>query len=170
MTLPNFLTIIRILLVPFFVLAFFASPSNGGAWAAVGILLLSGLTDVADGYLARTRHEESILGRILDPVADKLIVLTAFTVLVLGHRIHLWLAVTLLIKELFLLSGGLYFWRRKNTVMSASWLGKGATVSLYLGILLTLLRVTGGPLVVETGVFISLLAGFDYLRKVLIRP
>lgn len=166
MTLPNVLTLIRILLIPFFVLAFF-SPAPDRAWGAVLVLLLSGLTDVADGYLARIRHEESILGKILDPVADKLVVLTAFMALVVTRRLPWWLACLLAGKELLLLGGGLYFWRRRQKVLSASWLGKAATVLLYTGIILSLLNVWFSTYVVGAGVLVSIVAGLDYLRKVL---
>lgn len=79
--LPNFLTLARIALVPVFVAAFWL-PLPAGRWIALAIFLVAGLTDYADGFIARARNAESRLGRMLDPIADKLLVASALMMLV----------------------------------------------------------------------------------------
>ncbi len=79
--LPNFLTLARIALVPVFVAAFWL-PLPAGRWVALAIFLIAAITDYADGMIARARNAESRLGRMLDPIADKLLVASALMMLV----------------------------------------------------------------------------------------
>ena len=79
--LPNFLTLVRIALVPVFVAAFWL-PLPGGRWVALAIFLIAAITDYADGMIARARNAESRLGQMLDPIADKLLVASALMMLV----------------------------------------------------------------------------------------
>ena len=93
---PNILSITRLLLVPVFVVLFL----NDHIPAAVAVFLLAGATDVADGYLARKFEWTSTLGRLLDPVADKFLQMSAFVCLWLTHRIPWWMVAVYFVKEL----------------------------------------------------------------------
>ncbi|HEY6335683.1 MAG TPA: CDP-alcohol phosphatidyltransferase family protein, partial [Alphaproteobacteria bacterium] len=85
-SIPNLLTFSRIGLIPLLV-ALFWIPGNGARWAALAIFILAGITDYLDGYLARAWREQSQLGALLDPIADKLLVSTTLFLLAAFDRI-----------------------------------------------------------------------------------
>ncbi|MEE4252340.1 MAG: CDP-diacylglycerol--glycerol-3-phosphate 3-phosphatidyltransferase, partial [Alcanivoracaceae bacterium] len=95
LTLPNLITLARLLLIPVFVAVFYL-PYGWASMAAAGIFLLAGLTDLLDGYLARRLNQTSRFGAFLDPVADKLMVAAALVLLVQAHA-TIWLAVPALV-------------------------------------------------------------------------
>ncbi|MDF1629989.1 MAG: CDP-diacylglycerol--glycerol-3-phosphate 3-phosphatidyltransferase [Alcanivoracaceae bacterium] len=95
LTLPNLITLARLLLIPVFVAVFYM-PYGWAPMAAAGIFLLAGLTDLLDGYLARRLNQTSRFGAFLDPVADKLMVAAALVLLVQAHA-TIWLAVPALV-------------------------------------------------------------------------
>lgn len=127
-TIPNLLSLFRIALIPLFVWLYCIKQEF--LWTG-GILLLSGLTDLVDGWVARRFHMISDVGKILDPVADKLT--QAAMLLCLISRFPLMLAalVLLIIKELFAGAMGLLVIRRTGQVFGARWHGKAATCLLY---------------------------------------
>ena len=86
MNLPNILTILRILLIPFFIVVFAVPSISRSNWAAI-IFIIASLTDWIDGYLARKYGQVTLSGKLLDPVADKLLVLSALIMLVEFHRV-----------------------------------------------------------------------------------
>lgn len=127
-TIPNLLSLFRIALIPLFVWLYCIKQEF--LWTG-GILILSGLTDLVDGWVARHFHMISDVGKILDPVADKLT--QAAMLLCLISRFPLMLAalVLLIIKELFAGAMGLIVIRSTGQVFSARWHGKAATCMLY---------------------------------------
>ena len=86
---PNILSLIRLLLVPVFVLLFFAEKT----FAAAAVFVISGITDVLDGFIARKFGFISNLGKVLDPLADKLTQMSAFVCLYIAKLIPLWMPV-----------------------------------------------------------------------------
>jgi len=98
MNLPNFLTIIRVVLIPFFIF-FFSIASRGSAMIAAVIFLVASLTDLLDGYLARRRKEVTQFGKFLDPVADKLLIVSALILLVANGRVPAWIAIIIIGRE-----------------------------------------------------------------------
>lgn len=139
MNLPNRLTILRLCLVPLFVWFFFKPP---GGWylAPAVLLLLSGLTDVLDGFIARKYHLVTQLGQFLDPLADKITILAVVACLSLRHPPVRILLVFYLVKELTLGSVGLALLKSWRNSPPAKWYGKMATVTLYLLFFLLLIR------------------------------
>ena len=130
MTIPNCLTILRLLLVPAFLGVFFAFPQEG-IWAA-GILLLSGATDVLDGWIARKFHQTSQLGKILDPFADKLTQLSVCVCLAIRHKEFIIILCLLILKEFIMLIAGFHLIRKGVKLPSSKWFGKVSTVVFYL--------------------------------------
>ena len=131
-TIPNLLSFLRICLIP--VIVWLYCVKQNGVMAG-GVLLLSGVTDLADGYIARKFHMISDLGRVLDPVADKL---TQAVMLICLFPHFPWLVapiVVMVIKEIFMSVTGFMVIRRTGIVLSASWHGKIATCLLYALIL-----------------------------------
>ncbi len=135
-TLPNALTLLRLLLIPVFV-RFYLSP--GGLAAACAVLALSALTDVLDGAVARKYHMVSDLGKFLDPLADKLTQCALLLCLAAQHREVLFLLGLFLIKELAMLGFALLTLRLTDRVESALWHGKLNSAVLELSSLLLLL-------------------------------
>lgn len=135
-TLPNALTLLRLLLIPPFVHFYF---SPGGLGAACGVLAISALTDVLDGAIARKYHMVSDLGKFLDPLADKLTQCALLLCLAAAHREVLFLLGLFLIKEFAMLGFALLTLRLTDRVESALWHGKLNSTVLELSLLLLLL-------------------------------
>lgn len=91
MNIPNLLTVLRVLLIPIFILLFYM-PFSWSYWAASGVFAFAAITDWLDGYLARRWEQSTPFGAFLDPVADKLMVATALVLLVAEHT-NLWLTI-----------------------------------------------------------------------------
>ena len=105
MTVPNLLSMFRLILVPVFAVVFFQPAPNAHLWAAL-IYLVAFLTDIADGWIARHFNQISKLGRILDPMADKLMTFTVIICITVDEVIPLWAVVVFFCKELCMAIGG----------------------------------------------------------------
>ena len=131
MNIPNALTIFRIVLIPFFIVAYFTAPPEYFYIPAL-ILVVSGLTDVADGFIARKFHMVTPLGRFLDPVADKLTMASVILSLAV-RRPFLWVLLAVyVVKELTLALIGLFCLKSWRNSITAKWYGKATTACLYL--------------------------------------
>ncbi len=125
-TLPNMLSFLRLLLIPLIILLY----ENGYYWAAFGVLFLSGLTDIVDGWIARTFHLVSDFGKAIDPIADKL---TQIAVLLCLMPMKYWWVVGVLVfKEVSIGIMSLMTIHRTHKVYSAGWYGKLCTAVIYL--------------------------------------
>lgn len=169
MNIPNLLTIFRMSLVPVFVVVFFSGRPNANLFAAA-IYALAGLTDVLDGIIARSFHQITPLGKILDPLADKLMTITVFICITISGIIQWWVIALIFAKDALLIVGGFKLYREVSGVFSANMLGKAATVYLVTG---GILIMTLGSLIPPTlkdlyqylAVIISFLAFFSYLYQ-----
>jgi cardiolipin synthase len=101
LTLPNFLTLLRIVAIPVFMILL----ANGNHGAAFMLFLAAGVTDVVDGALARLTDSRSALGAVLDPMADKLLLLSSFVVLGYSGAIPAWLAVLVVLRDVIVVLG-----------------------------------------------------------------
>ena len=124
---PNTLSIIRILLVPVFVYLFLSDKIT----AAVVIFILSGFTDVLDGYIARKFDCSTNLGKLLDPLADKLMQFSAFICLCISELIPYWMPVVYFVKEVSTAIGALFVFRKGKRVVKSHIFGKLATVFVF---------------------------------------
>lgn len=123
---PNILSIIRICLVGVFVALFF----NDKIIAALIVFLVAGATDIVDGYLARRYNWITNLGKILDPLADKLMQCTVLLCLYIGKLIPIWFVIPFLLKEICTLCIGAIVIKRRNVTVVSKWYGK-LTVCLF---------------------------------------
>lgn len=167
MTLATWLTMVRLALVPVFAAAFLA-PTAQRQFYAAGILALAGLTDILDGHLARSRREESLAGRLLDPLADKLVVVTGVGLLVWSGRLRPWIGWILVAKEALLVGGAAVFYARRREMLPSTWLGKSAAVLLYAGLFLGILAPRAASVseaVILIGLAFSVTAGVSYGRR-----
>lgn len=136
-TIPNLLSFFRILLIPIFAILYFKTQDRIALWPII-ILVISGLTDMLDGLIARKFHQVSDLGKILDPIADKLTQITVVACLAIRFR-QLWVLLGIyIIKELAILIGGISMLKSKKVVPSARWFGKVATFEFYCAMALLL--------------------------------
>jgi len=174
MNIPNILTVLRFLLIPVF--GYFLSVRN--YIVAVLLFLAGGLTDVLDGYIARRYNLITSWGKIADPLADKLMQITAIVILSLGLKIiPIELVLVILVKELLMGIGALVLYRQKKYVVSANWYGKMTTVVFYLAIIMlifnepfgrwTLFGIAVNQLVFILAVIAALFAFFMYFRSYL---
>jgi len=126
---PNILSGFRLLLIPAFIAIYFSDIPGAYAWAA-GVYLLALFTDMLDGYIARRFHAVSRLGRILDPLADKLMGITVLVCMTLTGILPLWVVLIFIGKDLFLILGSAFLLKQENDVFSANYVGKTATFLL----------------------------------------
>lgn len=139
-TVPNVLSFFRILMIPLIIVF-----SNNGLYTAAGItVLISGLTDIVDGFIARRFNQVSALGKALDPAADYLTQITLTYCIARLHPIVMLLFVILIIKQILMGIGGLIVLGKTRTTFSAKWWGKLATFMLYVSMALILL-IPGMP-------------------------
>src|SRR6059058_5691158 len=98
LNLPNLLTMIRILLVPVLIVALLEKTGSGDLLAAI-VFAVASLTDAIDGYLARSRNSVTTFGKLMDPIADKLLIIAALVVLVSLGRLEAWVAMVIIARE-----------------------------------------------------------------------
>jgi cardiolipin synthase (CMP-forming) len=135
----NILTLIRLMLVPAFPLVFFSSHPQSRL-IALGIFVTAGITDFLDGYIARRFDLTSQLGTVLDPLADKLMLLAVLLSLWVNGTLPSWIFLILLLKESFMITAGSYlYFKRSKFVIPSNLYGKAATALLFLAIPLRIL-------------------------------
>lgn len=131
---PNILTIIRFLLIPLIVLYIF----SGNYILAFVFFTISGMTDIADGCIARKFNLISNFGKLMDPLADKLTQIATLTSLVFTDIIPIWILIIVLLKEFIMIVGASFLYG-KDVVVYSKWYGKLATVLFYFAIVISLL-------------------------------
>jgi CDP-diacylglycerol--glycerol-3-phosphate 3-phosphatidyltransferase len=160
---PNVLTLLRILAVPVIVVALLGETPNGDALAA-GVFALAALTDGLDGYIARRRQDVTTFGKLVDPLADKLLIVAALVSLVSLGRLAAWVAMVIIARELavtVLRAVAV----EQGVVISASWLGKLKTM-LQVAAVFALIIWNPSPTWVDVLVYLALvvtvISGADY--------
>lgn len=168
---PNALTFLRLMMVPVFAVLFFSPIENNHIYALI-IFLMAGVTDFLDGFIARKYHVVSVVGIVLDPLADKLMLLTALVCLAAYGSMPAWVLVIVLINESILIIAGInMYFRKKKSVIPANKYGKTATVlfslAVFLMIVLPGLPITRIVLIVAliAKIFSFATYGVNYLKK-----
>jgi len=162
--LPNMITIARIFLVPVFLVIFW-SPSPNHVLLGMVVLGIAGITDMIDGYVARKYNLITPLGKILDPAADKLIVITVMTSLFSVGKFPLWLVGLILAKELVIAVGGSFLVLKEKIEIGASIYGKAATISIYLALFFYAFEIRGSTIISVIAGFASVLALVNYINS-----
>jgi cardiolipin synthase len=172
LTLPNFLTLLRIGIVPFFVLAVFAHEFRLAVW----IFVISGITDVLDGWIARTFDLQSRIGALLDPLADKVLLTAAYISLAVPHGqavvIPLWLAILTLFRDFVIMLMAFVFYMFEGIKsFPPTWAGKLTTVMHVVTVSLVLLaNVVSVPMQLLNACFylsflLVIASGFSYIYR-----
>ncbi|MBU9788106.1 CDP-diacylglycerol--glycerol-3-phosphate 3-phosphatidyltransferase [Lentilactobacillus sp. IMAU92037] len=181
MNLPNKLTIFRIILIPFFILIlavpiFSGSVTIAGTvignarWVATIIFIVASLTDFLDGQIARRRHLVTNFGKFADPLADKMLVMTAFIFLVEIGEVPAWVIAIIVCRELAVTGLRLIIVENNGAVIAAAWPGKIKTTTQMLAIILLFLNnvlfaAINFPLdqiMLYTCLFFTIYSGIDY--------
>ena len=135
---PNILSIFRILLVGAFIYAFYFDYPNNLQYALI-VFLSAGLSDVIDGFLARKFNWITNLGKVLDPLADKLMQCTVLVCMLTKKLIPAWLVVPFICKELLMLLGGLLIIKKRRFVVVSNIYGKMTVVLFYAAVVLCII-------------------------------
>jgi CDP-diacylglycerol--glycerol-3-phosphate 3-phosphatidyltransferase len=164
LNLPNVLTVIRILLVPVLVVALLVETPNGSIVAAV-VFALAAVTDGVDGWVARSRDSVTTFGKVMDPVADKLLIAAALISLVSLHRLAAWVAMVIIARE-FAVSALRVAAGQQGIVISASLLGKLKTITQVAAVLALIAASNPHAAWVQVLVYLmvatTLISGADY--------
>jgi CDP-diacylglycerol--glycerol-3-phosphate 3-phosphatidyltransferase len=137
-TFSNLLSLSRMLLLVPLAYFLFGEVPNGRFWATI-VILVGGATDYFDGYFARRLHEITDLGKILDPLADKVAAAGTTIMLLLIGAIPLWYVLVVIIRDVIILFGALYIRSRKNIITQSNWPGKIAVSLIALVVLLSMI-------------------------------
>lgn len=171
LNLPNFLTLFRILTIPFFLVYL----SYQRYLEALIVFILGGVTDFLDGLTARWMHQETALGAYLDPIADKLLVITSFIVLGVIGGIPLWLSVVVVSRDVLLVLGYaiIYFLVEERLNVKPTFIGKSSTMLqlITLGVALAVLHRPGiidplwNDLLIGVTAFATIVSGVQYIYR-----
>ncbi len=161
---PNVLSLVRLALLPAFVVLYF----HDWLLQAVGVLLISGLTDLFDGIIARRCNQITEIGKLLDPVADKLTQITVLLCLVVRYTALVPLAIICLTKEVLQAIGGWILLSHNSTIRGSKWFGKISTF-LFYAVMLLIVVWKEMPLPVLVGLIVLVAAAmlfsfFKYLQ------
>ena len=169
--LPNVLTIVRIFLVPVLVAALLAGSRNGDVLAAA-VFAAASATDFVDGYLARSRNSITTFGKLMDPIADKLLVIAALFALESEDRLKVWVAMVIVSRELAVTASRMIAGAQGVVIAAATW-GKLKTV-VQVAAIFFLIAFDPTPVWVDVLVYvavaITIISGIDYffvLRRAL---
>ena len=172
LNLPNVLTLLRILLVPVLVVALLSETTNGDLLAAI-VFALASATDAMDGYLARARNAITNFGKLMDPIADKLLIIGSLVALVSLNRLAAWVAMVIIARELTVTVTRMQA-SQQGLVIASNWWGKAKTITQAATIFCLIAIGEPTPAWVESMVYgmvaITIVSGVDYffgLRRVL---
>ena len=160
---PNVLTLLRIVAVPVLVVALLDETPDGDVIAAI-VFALAAFTDGLDGYIARRKKQVTTFGKLMDPLADKLLVIAALISLVSLDRLEAWVAMVIIARELAV-TGLRSIAAERGVVIAASWLGKLKT-ALQIAAIICLIAFDPAPTWVDIllylAVAVTLISGADY--------
>jgi len=172
LNLPNVLTCLRILLVPVLVVVLLGETENGDLWAAL-VFGVASATDAMDGYLARARDAVTSFGKLMDPIADKLLIIAALVSLVSLDRLAAWVAMVIIARELTVTVTRMQA-TQHGVIIASSWWGKAKTIVQVAAIFFLIAAGDPSPAWVDglvyAAVAITIVSGVDYffgLRRVL---
>ncbi len=170
MNLPNKLTILRVIMIPFFLVALMVESIPYGKWIALALFCIASLTDMLDGKIARKYNLITNFGKFMDPLADKLLVCSAMIALIEIDRIPAWVVIVIIARE-FIISGFRLIASDNGVVIAAGWWGKVKTVVQMFMIIILICDFGGDAVLVIENIFIyaalalTIISLVDYLVK-----
>ena len=170
MNLPNKLTILRVIMIPFFVVFLLMDKGTATEVAALALFAAASFTDFLDGYIARKNNIVTNFGKFMDPLADKLLVSSALICLIALDRIPAWVVIIIIARE-FIISGFRLIASDNGIVIAASYLGKFKTVSHMALIMLLIIHPEGTvfywieQILLWIAVALTIISLVDYIMK-----
>lgn len=189
MNLPNKLTLLRVLMIPIFLAVMMLLPNPAGPLVGAAVYALASITDALDGHLARKNNQVTDFGKFLDPLADKMLVISALVVLQHMGLIHPVITVIIIARELMVTSIRLIAASSEGKVIAAGWWGKAKTVTQMIATILLMVEpvllgkaelewklplLTGttaettavfGTILLYVATALTIISGVDYLVK-----
>ena len=170
MNLPNKLTIVRIIMIPFFVFFLLTDFVAGSKWIATVLFCAASLTDFLDGHIARKYNLVTNFGKFMDPLADKMLVSSAFICLVAQNKIAAWIVIVIIARE-FVISGFRLVASDNGVVIAASYWGKFKTAFQMITVIVLILNIPGkafaviGTVLIYISLALTVISLIDYLAK-----
>lgn len=164
MNVPNALTVFRMVLIPLYLYIFF-SPIPFHTEIAFTILILAGITDIVDGYIARKYKLVTAFGTMMDPLADKLMMMAVISSLFLTERISIWAALFFFARDIGMIVASAFFHFRGKKTVPANAFGKLTTVLFYIAFPLVMFQYPYGEEVLWTVIAFSFVTSAVYLVK-----
>jgi len=174
MNFANKVSIFRIITIPFFlsIVLYYSPQRDFLRFIALGVFLLAAISDFIDGYIARVKGQKTKFGSIIDPLADKLLLITSFICLYTKNNIHptallpLWVILTVISRDVIILLGAIIIYLMKQDLnVNPSVFGKFTTFSQMGTIIAFLLRLDFVNIIWNIAVVFTIISGIDYLRK-----
>ena len=169
MNTPNKLTMLRIILIPFFVVFLLGNFSTWSKWMALAIFVIASLTDMLDGYLARRDNLVTNFGKFMDPLADKLLVCSAMICMIPLGKLQAWFVIVIIARE-FIISGFRLVAADNDIVIAASYWGKFKTVSQMFMLILLIADLGGAfnmiaQVLIWVSLVLTIVSLIDYIAK-----
>ena len=170
MNLPNKLTVLRVIMVPFFVFFMLTDfAGDAGKWIALVLFCLASLTDMLDGKIARARNLVTNFGKFMDPLADKLLVCSAMICLIPAGKLPAWVVIVIIARE-FIISGFRLVAADSGIVIAASYWGKFKTVSQMFMVIVLIADLGGvfdtvGTVLIWLALILTVISLIDYIAK-----
>lgn len=164
LNIPNALTLLRIAVISPFLYFYLFFPIHGEKIALM-FFIFSGITDLADGFIARKYDQVTKLGAILDPLADKMMLISVLTVFVIRKKIEIWILLVMALKELLMILGAFYLYNGKKEVIPANTLGKVSTALFYAAGLSIIINLPIGYSMIVLFLVFNLVSMFFYFLK-----
>lgn len=164
MNIPNTVTLFRLIFIPIYLIIFFSDLAYSNQWAFL-VVLLAGAFDILDGYIARRYGMTTSLGAMLDPLADKLMMLAVFLSLLISARISIWAGLAIIIRDLGMIIGSAIFHFRGKKTVPANLMGKATTVLYYLAFVFLIFEWPFGGAILWGVIAFSFLTSFIYIAQ-----
>jgi len=162
MNLPNALTLFRFILIGIFPYLYFLEDlANHKVWA-FAVFILAGITDVLDGFIARRYNLITKWGKLMDPLADKLMLITVLTCLFIDNIVPFWAILIIALKELLMILGAAFLYKNRKVVVQSNFYGKLATFLFYIAVTALIFRLPYANYIFIVAILSTILAFVKY--------
>jgi len=162
MNVPNALTLARFFLIGLYPFIYFSEGISYNKVWAFAVFILAGLTDVLDGFIARRFNLVTKWGKLMDPLADKLMLITVLVCLFIDGVVPLWVILIIALKELLMIFGAAFLYKNRHVVVQSNFYGKLATVLFYIAITALVFKIPYAAHILFIAVISTILAFIQY--------
>jgi len=163
MNLPNMLTLARFALIPVFIYVVFCFPgAASGLVAGMAIFAFAGLTDLLDGYIARRFNMVTTWGKLMDPLADKLMLITVLISLTIKQLIPPFVVIVVIVKELLIIVGAAFLYKSRKVVVQANYFGKAASTAFFLAVVAVIFDILYAEIILLAALLAAIIALVQY--------